>query len=115
MLPSREKQEDLKKTLLALDIKQKDLYESFISGGGKGGQKINKTQSCVYLKHLPTGIEVKCQKERSRELNRFLAKRLLCEKLKEKNNIPSTKQLSIAKLRKQKANRKQKATKKYND
>ena len=64
-----------------LGIKEDDLIEKFILGSGKGGQKVNKTASCVYLKHLPTGFEVKCQKERSRELNRFLARRELCDKI----------------------------------
>ena len=60
-----------------LGIFEKDLIEKFILGSGSGGQKINKTSSCVYLKHLPTGIEVKCQGTRSRDLNRLYARREL--------------------------------------
>jgi len=63
-----------------LGIDEDDLIEKFILGSGKGGQKVNKTSSCVYLKHLPTGIEVKCQQGRSRELNRYVARYELCEK-----------------------------------
>ena len=50
-----------------------------------GGQKINKTSSCVYLKHLPTGIEIKCQQGRSREMNRYYARKELCQRLEEKD------------------------------
>lgn len=64
-----------------LGVVEEDLVEKFVQGTGSGGQKINKTSSCVYLKHLPSGIEVKCQHERSRELNRWMARLELCLKL----------------------------------
>lgn len=67
--------------MTALQICEEDLVEKFILGSGPGGQKINKTSSCVYLKHLPSGIEVKCQAGRSREANRHLARVELCEAL----------------------------------
>ena len=67
-----------------LGFSEKDLVERFVLGSGKGGQKINKTASCVYIKHLPTGLEVKCQKGRSREYNRHYALSLLCDKIEEK-------------------------------
>ncbi|MEM9281254.1 MAG: peptide chain release factor-like protein [Verrucomicrobiota bacterium] len=60
-------------------ILEEDLEERFVLGSGKGGQKINKTSSCVYLKHLPTGIEVSCQDTRSREKNREIARSRLCD------------------------------------
>ena len=75
----KEKKEALEKRMKELEIDEKDLVEKFILSSGKGGQKISKTSSCVYLKHLPTGLEVKCQQERSREMNRFFARRELCE------------------------------------
>lgn len=81
MTISQEKKDDLKRRMEALGISEDDLIEKFILGSGSGGQKINKTSSCVYLKHIPTGIEVKCQQERSRELNRFFARRKLVEEL----------------------------------
>ena len=59
----------------ALGIREQDLEESFVRGSGRGGQKVNKTNNCVYLRHTPTGIAVKCHADRSRELNRFLARR----------------------------------------
>lgn len=71
----------LQKRLRALDITDDDLEEKFIRGSGSGGQKINKTSSCVSLIHLPSGTAVKCQRERSRELNRALAREELCQKL----------------------------------
>jgi protein subunit release factor B len=80
---TKEKSEWLKKRMEDLSIKEEDLLEKFILGSGAGGQKINKTSSCVYLKHLPTGIEVKCQQERSRELNRHLARKELCKRWEE--------------------------------
>jgi peptide chain release factor len=106
MSVSKEKEIELKERMLELGIKDEDLIEKFILGSGKGGQKINKTSSCVYLKHIPTGIEIKCQQDRSRAMNRFYARRELCERLeqllfKEK----SEKQKAIEKVRRQKKRR----------
>ncbi len=64
-----------------LGIAANDLLEKFVRGSGSGGQKINKTSNCVFLKHLPTGVCIKCQMDRSREMNRFLARRELCDQL----------------------------------
>ena len=94
------------KIMEALDINEKDITEKFIRGSGKGGQKINKTDSCVYLKHIPTQIEIKCQKTRSREKNRYYARQRLVERveilvLKEK----SKKQQEISKIQQQKKRR----------
>ncbi|MGI6495898.1 MAG: peptide chain release factor family protein [Kiritimatiellia bacterium] len=65
-------------------IREEDLRESFITGSGSGGQKINKTSSCVALLHVPTGVSTRCQRTRSREDNRWLARDRLAEKLLEK-------------------------------
>ena len=67
--------------MFKIGIKDGDIEEKFIRSGGKGGQHVNKVSTCVYLKHLPTGVEVKCQKERSQSLNRFLARRILADKI----------------------------------
>ena len=75
------KERDLKAKMDSLGIKETDLKEKFIRSSKKGGQKVNKTSSCVYIKHRPTGIEVKCQQERSQALNRFLARRILVNKI----------------------------------
>jgi protein subunit release factor B len=71
----------LEQWMAALGIAEADLLEKFVRGSGAGGQKINKTSNCVFLKHLPTGACIKCQMDRSREMNRFLARRELCEQL----------------------------------
>jgi protein subunit release factor B len=71
----------LAQRMAALGIAEADLLEKFVRGSGAGGQKINKTSNCVFLKHLPTGVCIKCQMDRSREMNRFLARRELCEQL----------------------------------
>ncbi|HAR64493.1 MAG: peptide chain release factor-like protein [Candidatus Margulisiibacteriota bacterium] len=77
------KEEQLKERMESLGILEKDIIEKFILGSGKGGQKINKTASCVYLKHLLSGIEIKSQGDRSRALNRFFARRQLCDRVEE--------------------------------
>ena len=110
---SQNKEEELITKMQDLGIKKEDIIEQFIKGSGKGGQKVNKTASCVYLKHIPTGIEVKCQKERSQSLNRFLALRLLVNKIE--NQIlgkQSDEQKKIEKIRRQKRKRSKRAKEK---
>lgn len=109
----KEKHDELEERMLRLGIKEDDLIEKFILGSGKGGQKVNKTSSCVYLKHIPTGIEVKCQRERSREMNRFYARRELCDKLEGQiEGKKSEKQQEIEKIRRQKRRRSRKSKEK---
>src|SRR3989338_2658772 len=92
---------------------KKDVIEKFIRSGGKGGQNVNKTATCVYLKHIPTGIEVKMSRERSQSLNRFLAWRLLAEKIAERDHsIKSARQQKIEKIRRQKRKRSKRAKEK---
>jgi peptide chain release factor len=74
----------IKLRLQKLQIQDSEIVEKFILGAGSGGQKINKTHSCVYLKHLPSGIEIKCQEGRSRAFNRCLAYLKLCEILEKR-------------------------------
>lgn len=113
MSVKKEKIEALKNKMKKLNIKEEDLVEKFILGSGRGGQKIQKTHSCVYLKHLPSGIEIKCQKERSRELNRYIARKQLCSKLEEiLFKEKSEKQKKIYKIKKQKKRRSRKAREK---
>jgi protein subunit release factor B len=101
-----EKRKALEERMIRLGIREQDLVEKFILGAGSGGQKLNKTSSCVYLRHVVSGIEVKCQRERSRELNRFMARRELCEKLEERIlGQKSARQQGIEKIRRQKRRR----------
>ena len=74
---------DYDERLREVGFRRGDLVEKFIRSAGKGGQNVNKTSTCVYLKHLPTGIEVKCQQERSQAMNRVAALGLLAEKVRQ--------------------------------
>lgn len=87
-------------------VREEDLEESFILGGGPGGQKTNKTSNVVRLAHLPSGIAVKCGKTRSRETNRHLARRMIAETLLERDNIrKSAAKQAAEKIRRQKRRR----------
>ncbi len=104
------KKKQLLERMEGLGINEQDLKERFIRGSGKGGQKTNKTSSCVYLSHEPSGIEVKCSRERSQTLNRFLARRELCDRLEERiENAKSARQQSMEKIRRQKRRRSRRA------
>ena len=105
-LPSPEKSAALAQRMASLGIDPGDLVERFVRGSGAGGQKINKTSNCVFLKHLPSGICIKCQMERSREMNRFLARREMCDQFDAIANGKATaKTQAIEKLRRQKRRR----------
>jgi protein subunit release factor B len=96
-----------------LDVRPEDIEEKFIRGSGKGGQKINKTSNAVWLKHAPTGIEVKCQRHREREKNRMSAYKLLINKIEDLvKGEESERAKKIYKLKKQKAKRSKRAKEK---
>ncbi|MEE9238291.1 MAG: peptide chain release factor-like protein, partial [Thermodesulfobacteriota bacterium] len=80
---STEKEEALFKKMKELGVHEDDIDEKFIRSGGPGGQNVNKVATCVQLKHIPTGIIVKIQKDRSQGINRFLARRSLVSKIEE--------------------------------
>ncbi|MFQ6038367.1 MAG: peptide chain release factor family protein [Candidatus Aminicenantales bacterium] len=110
---SKEKEEALSRRMEALGIFEKDIVEKFIRSSGKGGQRLNKASTCVYLKHLPTRIEVKCQKERYQGLNRYLARKILANKVEAMIlGKKSAEQQRIAKIRRQKRKRSKRAKEK---
>jgi len=100
------KRQALNQRMARLGIRERDLVEKFILGSGHGGQKLNKTSSCVYLCHRPSGLEVKCSRARSRELNRFIARRELCDRLEARVlGERSARQQAAARIRRQKRRR----------
>lgn len=110
---TKEKWEELRATMERLQIREEDLTEKFVLGSGSGGQKINKTSSCVYLRHEPSGIEIKCQSDRSREVNRYRARRELCSRIEESIlKEKSERQMKIEKIRRQKRRRSRRAKEK---
>ena len=110
---SKARKEVLGKRMEELGLREEDIDEKFIRSSGKGGQKVNKSSTCVYLKHRPTGIEVKCQKERSQALNRFLARRILTNKVEVlRLGRLSEERKRIEKIRRQKRKRSRRAKEK---
>ncbi len=94
----------------ALGIREADLDEQFVRSGGKGGQNVNKVATCVVLVHRPSGLMVKCQAERSQAMNRFLARRLLCEKLDaQQRGAASAAEQARERIRRQKRRRSRRA------
>ncbi|MCM8782501.1 MAG: peptide chain release factor-like protein [Candidatus Omnitrophica bacterium] len=110
---SEEKNRLLRERMEALNVSEKDIEEKFIRSSGKGGQKVNKTSTCVYIKHIPTGIEVKCMKDRSQSINRFLARRELLKKIELMLKGETLADSKIEKIKKQKAKLKKRALAKY--
>jgi protein subunit release factor B len=107
------KEQALKAVMEGLNIKEADIQESFVRSGGHGGQNVNKTSTCVYLKHIPTGIEVKCQKERSQAMNRYHARVLLVKKIEQQIKGRQSDEIQrIEKLRRQKRKRSKRAKEK---
>jgi protein subunit release factor B len=113
---STKKEEALREKMERLGIREEDIVEKFIRSSGHGGQKVNKTSTCVYLKHLPTEVEVKCQKERYQSLNRYYARKILADKI-EANILgkESEEQQRIEKIRRQKRKRSKRAKEKMLD
>lgn len=110
---SAEKNEELRRRMEALGVREEDLEERFIRSSGKGGQHVNKSATCVQLRHRPTGIEVKVMAERSQSLNRFFARRLLLDRLAASLGLKTSKDDALGRLRRQKARRGRKAARKY--
>ncbi|MCG3175854.1 MAG: Peptide chain release factor 1 [Candidatus Omnitrophica bacterium] len=93
-----------------LGIRWEEIEESFIRSGGSGGQNVNKVSTCVVMRHLPTGTEVRCQRERSQGLNRFLALRALVDRIEAARlGAASMERQRIEKIRRQKRKRSRRA------
>lgn len=100
------KESQLATRMQKLGVRELDILERFVKSSGPGGQKVNKTSSCVYLLHRPSGIEIKCQRERSQSLNRYLARRELCDHIEERVlGAQSRRQQAVEKIRRQKRRR----------
>lgn len=113
---SAEKEKALALRMRELGVSERDIEESFVRSSGPGGQKVNKTSTCVQLTHLPTGLTVKCQRERSQSLNRHLARRLLLNKIEERQKgFVAVEKEKAEKIRRQKRKRSQRAKEKMLD
>ena len=107
---SLEKEKALAQRMTALGVREADIAESFVRSGGHGGQNVNKVSTCVMLVHGPTGVSVKCQETRQQGMNRFLARRLLLDKIEEKQNgFVAAQRAEIEKIRRQKRKRSRRA------
>jgi protein subunit release factor B len=110
---SAKKESELAEKMAQYGIREEDLIERFVRSRGPGGQNVNKVATGVYLKHLPTGIEVKVTRERSQALNRFLARRILTEKVAAQIlKIETEREREIARIRRQKRRRSRRAKEK---
>ena len=107
---SPEKEKALAERMERLGVAESDFRETFIRSSGPGGQKVNKSSSCVYLVHLPTGLSAKCQQERSQALNRFLARRIILDRIERiKTGAVAAEKARIEKIRRQKQRRTRRA------
>ncbi|HOW58591.1 MAG TPA: peptide chain release factor-like protein [Candidatus Omnitrophota bacterium] len=107
---TEKKQQELIGRLARLGIRESDLEESFVCSGGPGGQNVNKVATCVILKHIPTGLSIRCQKERTQAMNRYWARRMLADKLETQSlGRESEESKRIFKIRRQKRKRSKRA------
>jgi len=107
---SDQKNQWLVSRMAALEVREEELEERFVRASGKGGQHLNKTSSAVQVRHLPTGLEARCGRERSQSLNRFLARRELLEKIASHLGLPTEHDRERDRIRKQKSRRSRRST-----
>ena len=107
---SQDKVAALRLRMLGLGIREDDLKETFVTSQGKGGQNVNKVSTCVVLVHGPSGLRIKCQQERSQGLNRYLARKLLADKIEAaKLGAESKREQEVERIRRQKRRRSRRA------
>jgi protein subunit release factor B len=107
---SPEKEAQLARRMATLGVSEADIEESFVRSGGHGGQNVNKTSTCVMLVHRPTGLQVKCQQTRQQGLNRYIARRLLLDKIEERRNgFVAAQRAEVERIRRQKRKRSRRA------
>jgi len=109
---SPQKQQALLNRMAELAIREEEIEERFVRSSGRGGQHLNKTSSAAQVRHLPTGIEARCGRERSQSLNRFLARRELLEKIARSRGLPTVEDEEASRIRKQKSRRNRRSTNK---
>jgi protein subunit release factor B len=110
---TEQKAETLRKRMADCGLSESDLKETFVSSQGPGGQKVNRTATCVYLKHLPTGLEVKMQESRGQLLNRYYARKRMCELLEARQlGEKSPEAIQQEKIRRQKSRRRRRSSSK---
>ena len=109
---SEEKNRWLQRKMAEFQIREEDLEETFVRSSGNGGQHVNKTSSCVQLRHIPSGICVSVSRERSQSVNRFLARRELLERIEALSGVRTPEMKRIELLRKQKDRRRRRTVKK---
>jgi len=113
MVISQDKDAALRQRMEELGVKEEEFRETFVRSSGPGGQKVNKTSSCVYIVHLPTCLSAKCQQERSQTLNRFLARRILLDRIERlRTGIVKAERMRVEKIRRQKRKRSRRAQEK---
>ena len=113
MTISQDKETALRERMERLGVREDEFHETFIRSSGPGGRKVNKTSACVFLVHGPTGLHVKCQRERSQAQNRFLARRLLLDRIERlRTGLVSAEKARFEKIRRQKRRRSRRAQEK---
>ena len=107
---NQDKRQLLVQRMAALGVVESDIQETFVRSGGHGGQNVNKLATCVMLLHRPTQLQVKCQQTRQQGLNRYIARRLLLDKIEQlQTGKVATEQARIEKIRRQKRTRSRRA------
>lgn len=105
-----EKKRQLSQRMAALGVSESDIEETFVKSGGHGGQNVNKLATCVMLLHRPTQLQIKCQQTRQQGLNRYIARRLLLDKIEAfQTGRVAAEQARIEKIRRQKRKRSRRA------